>query len=333
MDHSSAYARLVDALVSACGPDPTRTVVVQPHDDPDHDAAAAAFGLSRLLKRSGFTTKLLHRGRVRSHSLLAMVAELSVPLERVRCDGTDDIPDAPCVVLDGSPTHANACPLTDRLVGVVDHHPNPGAVDCPFADIRTSYGACSSIIAEYWTESGWTPDQASATALLMGIQMDTDFLSRRVSPADLDAHRSIFFLADWEFSTRVVKGSLSVADIPAFRLAAQQARIEGDIFFTVIPLDCTQELISIIADFFLRLKEISLTVIVESGGGRYHVSVRSKTPELSAAAIVRRAIIGIGRGGGHDHMAGGVIDPPLYPGEDALLGRFVEAVEAAQENQ
>jgi hypothetical protein len=28
-----------------------------------------------------------------------------------------------------------------------------------------------------------------------------------------------------------------------------------------------------------------------------------------------------------------VIDPALYPGEDALLARFVEAVEAAQENQ
>jgi nanoRNase/pAp phosphatase (c-di-AMP/oligoRNAs hydrolase) len=333
VDSLPAYARLVAALEAACASEASRTVIVQPHDDPDHDAAASAFGLARLLAKSGFAPRILHRGRVRSHSLLAMVAELGVPLERVRCEDDDARLTAPCVILDGSPGHSNARPITSFLVGVIDHHPNPGILDCPFSDIRISYGACASIIADYWQESGWEPDQAAATALLMGIQMDTDFLSRRVSPADLDAHRRVFFRADWEFSTRVVKGSLSIADLPALRLAAQSARIEGVIFYTVIPLDRTQEVMSIMADFFLRLKEISLTVIVEAGGGRYHVSVRSKTSELSASAIVRRAIVGIGRGGGHDHMAGGVIDPALYPGEDALLARFVEAVEAAQENQ
>ena len=333
MDTLPAYARLTAAIAAACASDPSRTVIVQPHDDPDHDAAAAAFGLSRLLKKSGFAPRILHRGRVRSHSLLAMVDAFDVPLERVRCDGTDEPLDAPCIILDGSPGHANALPLSPRLVGVIDHHPNPGSIDCPFVDIRVSYGACATIVSEYWLESAWEPDQATATSLLMGIQMDTDFLSRRVSPADLDAHRRLFFRADWEFSTRVMKGSLSVKDIPALALAAQGARVEGGIFFTVIPLDCTQELISIMADFFLRLKEILLAVIVEAGGGRYHISVRSKTQELSAAAIVRRAIVGIGRGGGHDHMAGGVIDPASYPGEDALFARFTEAVEIAQENQ
>ncbi|MFA6505895.1 MAG: DHHA1 domain-containing protein [Treponemataceae bacterium] len=333
MECLSAYARLVSALDAACDSDPLKRVLVQPHDDPDHDAVASAFGLARLLSRSGFAPHIRHRGRVRSHSLMAMVSELEIPLERVHCEGAEKIEDCPCIILDGSPTYSNAKPLGSPLLGVIDHHPNPGLIECPFVDNRVSYGACASIVSDYWKESGWEPDRACATALLMGIQMDTDFLSRRVSPADLDAHRRLFFNADWEFSTSVMKGSLSIDDLPALRLAAQEARIEGGIFFTVIPLDCTQEVISIMADFFLRLKEIALTVIVEAGGGRYHVSVRSKTSELSAAAIVRRALIGIGRGGGHDHMAGGVIEPGLYPGEESLLVRFVDAVEAAQENQ
>jgi len=333
LNSPSVYARLTSALGAVGDAASSRTVIVQPHDDPDHDAVSAAFGLSRLLARSGFQPRILHRGRVRSHSLLAMVSELGIPLERVSCEGHPDIFADPCVILDGSPGHSNAKPLSPRLVGVIDHHPNPGHLDCPFTDIRVSYGSCASIVSDYWAESGWEPDQATATALLMGIQMDTDFLSRRVSPADLDAHRRLFFAADWEFSTRVMKGSLSVNDLPALRFASERARIEGDIFFTEIPLDCTQEVISIIADFFLRLQEIALTVIVEAGGGRYHVSVRSKSPDLSASAVVRRAIAGIGRGGGHDHMAGGVIEPALYPGKDALLARFVEAAEAAQENQ
>jgi len=329
----SAFPRLVAALEAARGADASRTVIVQPHDDPDHDAAAAAFGLCRLLERVGFAVRILHRGRIRSHSLLAMVNEFGVPLERVPRDQVPAEADAPCVIVDGSPVHTNAAPIGGRLVGVIDHHPNPGAIECPFLDVRVSYGACASIIADYWLESGLEPDRATATALLMGIQMDTDFLSRRVSPADLDAHRRLFFAADWEFSTRVMRGSLSIADIPAFGYAAEKARIAGSLFFTEIPLDCSQEVISIIADFFLRLKEIALTVIVEAGGGRYHVSVRSKSPDLSASDIVRLALSGIGQGGGHDHMAGGVIDSEQYPGEAALFRRFAEAAEAAQENE
>ncbi len=346
MDAPGAFARLNAALEAACaerrdsadrGParraDPSRLVVVQPHDHPDHDAAAAAFGLAKLLAHFGFECRILHRGRVRSHSLTAMVGELGIPLERIREDLPAELEDAPCILVDGSPTNANALPLTSRLVGVVDHHPNPGSVSAPFVDVRTSYGACATIIGEYWGDAGLDPDRETATALLMGIQMDTDFLSRRVSPADLEAHHRLFFRADWEFGTRVVKASLSIADLPAFEYAVAHSHTRGPLFFTVLHMDCSQELISIMADFFLRLKEISVTVIVETGGGKAHVSVRSRSGDISAGAVVREALSGIGEGGGHDHMAGGVIRSLACPNEDILFERFVEAVESAQENQ
>ncbi|HCM29116.1 MAG: phosphoesterase [Treponema sp. GWB1_62_6] len=339
MLRTGAFADLIEALnascalSSSCSGEDARRVVVQPHDFPDHDAAAAAFGLARLLDVAGFRARILYRGRLRSHSLLAMIAELDISMERIRGPVPADLEDAPCVIVDGSPAYANAKPLTERLVGVVDHHPNPGILGCPFVDVRTSYGSCSTIIADYWLEHGSAVDRDTATALLMGIQMDTDFLSRRVSPADLDAHHHLFFRADWEFGTRVVKASLSLKDLPAFEAAAANSRTKGCLFFTLIPLECTQELVSIIADFFLRLKEISVTAIVETGSDRFHVSVRSRSGDLSAAAVVKLALSGIGEGGGHDHMAGGVIEAKICPREDALFARFVEAVESAQETQ
>ena len=339
MLRTGAFADLINALTascelsSACAGEDARRVVVQPHDFPDHDAAAAAFGLARLLAAAGFRSRILYRGRLRSHSLLAMIAELDISMERIRGPVPEDLEDAPCIIVDGSPAFANAKPLTSRLVAVVDHHPNPGVLGCPFIDVRTSYGACSSIIADYWQEYGSVVDRDTATALLMGIQMDTDFLSRRVSPADLDAHHRLFFRADWEFGTRVVKASLSLKDLPAFEAAVKNARTRGCLFFTHIPLECTQELVSIIADFFLRLKEISVTAIVETGGDRCHVSVRSRSSDLSAAAIVKFALSGIGEGGGHDHMAGGVMDSKSCPREDTLFARFLDAVESAQETQ
>ena len=341
MDAPGAFARLNAALEAAYKDgDATanrvparRVVVVQPHDHPDHDAVATAFGLAKLLARFGFESRILHRGRVRSHSLTAMVAELEIPLERIRGELPPDLADVPCVIVDGSPNNANAQPLTARFVGVVDHHPNPGLIPCPFVDIRSSYGSCAAIVSEYWVDAGLEIDRDTATALLMGIQMDTDFLSRRVSPADLEAHHRLFFHADWEFGTRVVKASLSISDLPAFEYAVSHSRTRGPLFFTVLPMDCSQELISIMADFFLRLKEISVTVIVETGGGKAHVSVRSRSADISAGTIVKLALSGIGEGGGHDHMAGGVIRSLACPNEEILFDKFVEAVETAQENQ
>lgn len=320
-----SFSSLLDAL-GAPG-----LVVVQPHDNPDHDAVAAAFALGRLLERRGYAVRLLHRGPVRSHSLQAMLAELRIPLQIAAEPLDPELASSPCVLVDAGPNNPNAVPLTSRLVAVVDHHPNPGELRCLFADLRTSYGSCATIVEDYWRQAGLDPDRATATALLMGIQMDTDFLSRRVSPADLEAHYRLFFKADWEFGARVVKSALAVQDLPALRSALEYARIGDGLFFSVIPFECTQEVISIMADFFLRLKETQLTVIVEAGGGAYRVSVRSKAPDLSAAEVVKLALAGIGTGGGHDHMAGGLVAPERYPGEEALFERFAEALTELQE--
>ena len=307
--------------------------VIQTHDFPDHDAVAAAFGLASLLSRKGCLPRILYRGRIRSHSLRAMINQLSIPMENVNDLLFEDFSDLPCVIVDGSPNNANTQQITRLLLGVIDHHPNPGNLSCPFQDIRTSYGSCATIIADYWAEAEIFPDRNTATALLMGIQMDTDFLSRRVSPADLDAHHRLFFRADWQFGIQVGKASLSINDLPAFQYAVSNARTQGILFFTVLSMDCSQELISIIADFFLRLREILVTVIVETGGQRQHISVRSREADISASAVIKLALSGIGQGGGHDHMAGGVIDPEARISEEDLFERFLDAVDTAQENQ
>lgn len=333
MGSSSAFEQFNYILATLRMKRNDNLILVQTHDFPDHDAVASAFGLGRLLERLSFKVRLVHRYPIRSHSLNAMIRDLNIPLEQISGELDPECAEAPCILVDGSPNNANAHPLSSNLIAVIDHHVNPGELPLPFVDIRTSYGACSSIIADYWQEAELIPDRQTATALLMGIQIDTDFLSRRVSPADLDAHHRLFFQADWQFGTQVVKASLSIADLRAFSYATKHFYTQGNLFFTMLPNDCTQELISILADFFLRLREIQVSVIVEAGGPRYHVSVRSRTPDISAATVVRLALAGIGEGGGHDHMAGGIINPTAHIDEQALFRRFVKAVETAQENQ
>jgi nanoRNase/pAp phosphatase (c-di-AMP/oligoRNAs hydrolase) len=308
------------------------TVVIQTHDFPDHDAAASAFALGELLRRKGYDVRLLYRGVIRSHSLNAMLSELGINLKRVQKTAGKDLDMCPCIVVDGNPANTNARPVTKFLLGVVDHHGNASVPDCPFTDIDTNSGSCSALVARYWEEMGLLPEKNIATALLMGIEMDTDFLSRRVSRLDVDALHRLFFRADWEFSAGALKTSLSTKDLPSLKKLMTNFKIRGNIFFSIIDVDTSQEVISILADFFLRFREILVTIIIETEGKTFHVSVRSRDPRISADRIVREALKDLGSGGGHDYMAGGLIDSGAVISEDELFQRFLDAAAKEQEN-
>jgi nanoRNase/pAp phosphatase (c-di-AMP/oligoRNAs hydrolase) len=328
-DEENIFARLLRLLPPPeSGPEPSgqTAVVIQTHDFPDHDATASAFALGRLLSLQGYEAHLLYRGSVRSFSLRTMISELKIPLIRIEDMAGGNLRTAPNIIVDGNPLNSNARPVTERLFGVVDHHPSAKNPGCPFVDIRTEFGSCAALVASYWEAAGRTPDRDAATALLMGIETDTDFLSRRVSRFDIDALHRLFFTGDWEFGTRVIKTSLSRADLPAFEKAVANARFHRQMMFSLIGLDTTQEVISILADFFLRFREILITVIIETQGSSRHVSVRSRDPAVSAAGLIRDALSGIGEGGGHDYMAGGLLDTAFAIQEEELFRRFTAAL-------
>jgi nanoRNase/pAp phosphatase (c-di-AMP/oligoRNAs hydrolase) len=332
MDH---FSRLLDLLEEACHISdrftgeaglPQRRVVIQTHNFPDHDAMASAFALGQLLERFGFSPKLMYRGIIRSYSLWSMISELAISITRAADMANKEWRTVPCIVVDGNPTNANARQITDNLFGVVDHHGDSETPDCPFVDVRTDYGSCSSIVESYWHELALIPDKGTATALLMGIQMDTDFLSRRVHKADMDALHRIFFIADWEYGSRIVKTALSKKDLISLQAAIANARIQDGFFFTVITEEITQASISILADFFLRFREISITVLVENKGENRPVSVRSHLAGVSAARVIRTALKDIGEGGGHDYLAGGLLFPTAEIRDDDLFLRFLNAI-------
>jgi nanoRNase/pAp phosphatase (c-di-AMP/oligoRNAs hydrolase) len=324
--HTGEFTRLLSLLGDS------GIVVIQTHDFPDHDAAASAFALGELLRLQGYDVRLLYRGVIRSHSLKAMLSGLGIDLMRVENMAEEDLSKCPCIVVDGNPANTNARPVTEYLLGVVDHHGNAAVPDCPFTDIDVNSGSCSALVARYWEEMGLLPEKNIATALLMGIEMDTDFLTRRVSRHDVDALYRLFFRADWEFGLGSLKTSLSIKDLPSLKMVMVNSEIRGNIFFSLIDVDTSQEVISILADFFLRFREILVTIIVETEGETRHVSVRSRDPRISAARIVREALKDLGSGGGHDYMAGGLIDTGAVISKDDLLQRFLDAAAKEQEN-
>lgn len=312
----------LDELLSVI--DPSHPLVIQVHDFPDHDAVAAGYGLQRLLAVRKIDAVICYSGTIQSASLEEAIRVLEIPL----VDSSDLIlgKDSQIVLVDGFIGNKNVTELAGTVVALVDHHTPPEKPEVPFADIRPHYGSCSTMIYEYYTETGIEVERSVATALLMGLMMDTAFMTRGVTVQDMNAFSTLFFRGDWELSTRTLRNSLSLIDLGVFREAINSCEVAGDFAFVPIHKECSPEVTAITADFFLGLREIRFVVVLVPDRDEYRISVRSEDLSRQSDVIIRRALRGIGYGGGHVHMGGGTIPRDLFPGEQSLRNRFLVAM-------
>ena len=301
-------------------------VLVQAHDYPDHDAIASAYALCELLLRAGFSADLTFAGEIQSISLSIMMERLAI--RYLPFDDAERLPGAQTIVVDGSPVDGTIQRIAGNLVAVIDHHPYTVPPDCPIVDIRTETGSCSSIIWTYWLDSGEETDKTTATALLAGIQLDTDFLSRQVSKTDLDAHYELFFMGNYELAREIVRTTLKLDQVREIGKAFTSSRVDGSTMLIELKEDYSSELLSVLADFLLRLQEITFVIAVEIRGEEYHLSARTRDRTIDAGSIIRASLAGIGTGGGHRHMAGGIISPEKYPGSKLLLERITQELDS-----
>ena len=303
--------------------DRSRDVVIQSHDFPDHDAVACAFALQHLLKQADIDATACYRGRIQSASLLEAIKWLQIPIRKAVASRIAN--DAQIIVVDSFYGSRNLSGLPGEVVAMIDHHSALMAPECKYSDVRNQFGACSTILFEYFRTSETDMPREVASALLIGLMMDTAFMTRGVHPADLDAFSTLYHLADWEYSVRLLRNSLSIDDLVMFHKAIQLAKVQRDFCFVPIDLNCRMEVAALIADFFLGLREIHFVVAAVPGEKEWRLSVRSESPDRPADDVIRRALTGIGSGGGHWHMGGGIIPRDSYPGDEALIKRFIAA--------
>ncbi len=318
-------AERLAALVASL--DVGRRVAVQTHDYPDIDAVASAWALAALLHEKGFSATCVYEGEIRSRSLGSLIDKLKIELS----PPPSSLPEPQIIVVDGSPGNGNVTLRAGELRAIIDHHCQSGDEDAAFLDLRPEMAACSTMIRGYWEELGKEPPRDIATALLAGIQSDTDFLSRRCSDADFAAYAALYRAGDWELASRVVRTVLDLRELGLIVSAIETAVVRQGLLFAFLRGPCGQEALAVLAEFALRAEELSVAVVAEKDSGGVHISVRSKSSSISAFSLVQSALSGLGRGGGHDHSAGGVVPALSDPGEEELRERFFKAAAAAQQ--
>lgn len=308
--------------------DPGRQIIIQAHDFPDHDAVASAFALQKLLEANEVEAKLCYGGEIQSDSLKEAIRLLEIPIGS--SSEADIEEDAQLIIVDGFVGNTNMTGLPGEVVGVIDHHSPPQEPEVPYWDIRAEYGSCSTILYEYYKIASIDMDRPVSTALLMGLMMDTAFMTRGVRKIDLEAFSELFFRGDWETASRLLKNSLSLNDLSVFREAINECVVAGDFCYVPLDKEISPEVMALVADFFLGLREIHFVVVVVGDRDEYRISVRSEDARRPTDVVIRRALDSIGSGGGHVHMGGGSIPRDLYPGEEGLRKRFISALETLQ---
>jgi nanoRNase/pAp phosphatase (c-di-AMP/oligoRNAs hydrolase) len=272
--------------------------------DPDPDAIGSALALRELLGRNRITTPIVTFGEVTRPENLAMIRFLDIQIDRITYEDLHK-DGSQLALVDVQP------PYFDKPLGrvdlVVDHHPKRTAFKARFTDLRTGYGATSTIFTEYLRAIGMEPSQRLATALLYGIKTDTLFLERGSILADLSAFTFLYPFANKAMITRIERPALPREDLEALGRALSRLQLDNGVAVIHMGEINREDVIPQMAEFCLNIEGVEWGVVSGLVKDRVVISVRNVGYVKSAGEIMKRLYDDIGSAGGHRAMAKAVI--------------------------
>jgi nanoRNase/pAp phosphatase (c-di-AMP/oligoRNAs hydrolase) len=304
--------------------------VVQAHDFPDHDAISSAFALGHLLSTQGINTRLVYNGVVDRVSLQKMIEILSIPVIHASEAGLTE--DDKIITVDGCIGEKNVTDLPGDEIAAIDHHEVIAPPGLWFSDIRPEYGATATIIYEYYLDAGEIIPRDIATALQVGLAIDTANLTRGFVGADLRAFEHFHGIADQDLVGRICRNSMLHGELIYYQKMLDVLDRQGNVAFAWLKDGCPKNMLGILGDFILALDEVDVVILAATSGQCIQLSLRSENHDINVAKLVREVAVlnGIGFGGGHSHMAGGLIDQQkLYesPLSNNLFKLFLDKID------
>ncbi|WP_117235251.1 DHH family phosphoesterase [Vibrio maerlii] len=285
-----------------------KRIIVQAHDFPDHDALSSAYALAHLLKSKGFEPFITFQGYVDRISLRNLIDWLDIPIyepRELQLQPSDKI-----IVIDGCIGEKNITDFPGLEVGVIDHHQVKAPDFVWYDDIRPNYGSTATMMVEYYRYFSLSMPEKVATALLVGLSFDTANFTRAVSPADLKALHYLQAKADNEMVNKICRNQVEFHELQLFNSMLNTMRREKNAAFAVLPEGCPKNMLGVLGDFLLGVDELDIIVLTARNREKTFLSMRSECPKNNVANIVRRSLNDqrLGFGGGHSHMAGGIIN-------------------------
>jgi nanoRNase/pAp phosphatase (c-di-AMP/oligoRNAs hydrolase) len=203
---------------------------------------------------------------------------------------------------------------------VVDHHPGVGE-GTAFTDVRTDYGACASMVAEYYQELGMVPRRPEengegptiptpiATGLLYGILADTNHLTRGCSNAEFRASAFLYPGVDEEALDRIANPQVDAEVLEVQAEAISKRDVRAPYAVADVGAVSNVDTIPQAADKLLNLEGVSAVVVIGEKNETIHLSGRSRDDRVHMGDALAAAVddVPMSSAGGHARMGGGQV--------------------------
>lgn len=281
-------------------------IYIQTHNFPDPDAVASAYGLQQLFLLNKINAQIIYEGVIQRTALTNMIRDFSINIRH--CNEFDIGETDKIIIVDGCKRNKNVTDLPGVEIAVIDHHWGEEPDDVLFVDIQEEAGACASLITAYFIELKLDIPENAATVLLTGLFRDTDSMTRSVTAIDVAAYVELYKKADNAKVSSLILNNITLNDLKYYTKVINNMKTSDDIAFCYIEEGCNQNLLGILGDFLLSLEEVKFIALFADNENVINVSFRNELTHINAADVMKNLLKGIGSGGGHKQMGGGVID-------------------------
>jgi len=285
-----------------------RRLVVFLHNHPDPDALAAGWLLQQIGKRLGVRSTIVYGGQISRAENEAMVKLLRIPARPLR-DTMRFFRTDRYAVVDTQPGSGNNLFPDKRLRChiVIDHHPRHSSYESDFVDVRPEKGTTATMLFDYFRAFGFDLDADSATAVAYAIVSETQDLKRETTAADRCTLQGVLPLAKLRILGRIRH---PVHDREYYRTVARAMRA-----VLVAKNTCVCHIGEVhqpgmaaeLADFLISMERITWCLVTGYYQQTMVLSIRSTHENARSERVIRSILRGIGKGGGHNMIAGGAV--------------------------
>lgn len=300
------YARqLLDYLDARRGQ--LSPLLIVPHDHPDPDALASAYGLHHLAERVfDIEARIVYGGLVTRAENRAMVKLLRIPMHKVRA--ADWKRHRHVALVDTQPRFRNhSLPRNRRATIVIDQHQpvEPPAADLALID--TGCGATCVILAQALQMAAVELPVPLATAIAYGILSDTQDLYRATRPDVVGTYLDVLRRCDMRTLAEIQNPRRSRRFFTTLGRGIQDAVAYRRVVVSHLGPVTGPAAVAQVADFLLTYERINWSFCTGRFKGGLCLSLRAARSNGHAGEVLRDIVDSPDQAGGHGGVAGGRI--------------------------
>ncbi|MCG8470758.1 MAG: DHH family phosphoesterase [Desulfobacterales bacterium] len=265
----------------------------------DPDAIASAVAVKRLLWRRVSQVTLAAINTIKRPDNLALVRYMKVDIKSCSQSFLEEF--NRFVLVDSQPHHSEFFEKL-RFDAIIDHHPDGGRRD-GYTDIRVEYGATASMMTEYLRAARIKPSSRLATGLLYAIKTDTNNFERKTEMEDVRAFQYLYRLCNVHMLQKMEQAELKASFLKYFQRALDRRKIKRGRIFAHVGNVSTPDVLVLIADFFMKVDQVSWSIVSGMFGKKLVVIFRNDGVKKNAGRLAQRSFGNFGSAGGHRDMA------------------------------